>query len=246
MLLPDYLDAVHVGDACQMPLPDHSVALAVTSPPYNVGKEYDEDLTLDEYRAFLRAAFREVWRVLEPGGRVAVNIANVGRKPYVPLASYLAADMERLGFLPRGEIIWVKGRAGGCAWGSWQSASNPSLRDGHEYIQVYSKTHYARQRVGLNTITADDFLDATQSVWHISPASARRIGHPAPFPVELPRRLIELYSYRDDVVLDPFAGSGTTGVAALDAGRRFVGFDLNAGYVEAANARLRNTRRLME
>ena len=233
------LDFVITGDARNMrQIPDGSVGLAITSPPYNCGKDYDQDLTLDEYRGLLREVMQEVWRVLEPGGRVAINLANVGRKPYIPLVSYLNIDMDGLGFLHRGEIIWVKGNAGGCAWGSWQSATNPTLRDAHEYVCVYSKGEFRRQRKGVSTISKDEFLEYTQSIWKIAPESARRVGHPAPFPIELPRRLIQLYSYSGDVILDPFAGSGTTGVAAIQSGRRFIGYDTDAGYATAANRRL--------
>jgi modification methylase len=115
-------------------LPDDSVALMVTSPPYHVGKEYDSDLSFDQYLELLRAVFQETYRVLEPGGRAVVNVANLGRRPYVSLSDHVAAIMEDLKFLPRGEVIWLKGRgaSGSCAWGSWRSASNPTFRDLHE------------------------------------------------------------------------------------------------------------------
>ena len=223
-------------------LPAASVHLMVTSPPYNVGKEYDADLTLDEYRDFLRQVMAEVYRVLVPGGRVGFNIANLGRRPYLPLHRYLIEDFLALGFLMRGEIIWDKGNsaAASTAWGSWQSPSNPTLRDIHEYILIFSKEAWQRPRLPGReaTISREDFLECTKSVWQFAPASARRIGHPAPFPEELPRRCIELYTYRDEVVLDPFMGSGTTALAALKAGRRFVGFEVSPEYRELARRRL--------
>ena len=223
-------------------LPAASVHLMVTSPPYNVGKEYDADLTLDEYRDFLRQVMAEVYRVLAPGGRVCFNIANLGRRPYLPLHRYLIEDFLALGFLMRGEIIWDKGNsaAASTAWGSWQSPSNPTLRDIHEYILIFSKESWQRPRLPGReaTISREDFLECTKSVWQFAPASARRIGHPAPFPEELPRRCIELYTYRDEVVLDPFMGSGTTALAALKAGRRFVGFEVSPEYRELARRRL--------
>ena len=223
-------------------LPAASVHLMVTSPPYNVGKEYDADLTLDEYRAFIRQVMAEVYRVLAPGGRVCFNIANLGRRPYLPLHRYLIEDFLALGFLMRGEIIWDKGNsaAASTAWGSWQSPSNPTLRDIHEYILIFSKESWQRPRLPGReaTISREDFLECTKSVWQFAPASARRIGHPAPFPEELPRRCIELYTYRDEVVLDPFMGSGTTALAALKAGRRFVGFEVSPEYRELARRRL--------
>ncbi len=222
-------------------LPDRSVHLAITSPPYNVSKEYDADLTLEEYRAMLRQVFGEVHRVLAPGGRLCVNLANVGRKPYIPLHAYLAEDLISIGFAMRGEIIWNKSSSAGpsTAWGSWQSASNPTLRDVHEYILIFSKGDFTRRDLhGKSTITRDEFLEYTKSIWTFPAESARRVGHPAPFPLELPRRLIQLYSFESDVVLDPFAGSGTTCIAALTAGRQFIGYEIHPPYVELAKKRI--------
>ncbi len=223
-------------------LPDASVHLMVTSPPYNVGKDYDEDLTLGEYRAFLDRVMREVYRALVPGGRLCFNIANLGRRPYLPLHRYIIEDLTGIGFLMRGEIIWDKGAsaASSTAWGSWMSAANPTLRDVHEYILVLCKDTFRRPRVEgrQSTIGRDDFLAWTKSVWQFPAESARRVGHPAPFPVELPRRCIELYTYSDEVALDPFMGSGTTAIAALQTGRRFVGYEISAEYRELAYRRL--------
>ncbi len=223
-------------------LPDCSVHLVVTSPPYNVGKEYDADLSLEEYLAFLRRVWAEVYRVLVPGGRACINVANLGRKPYIPLHAFIARDMMDLGFLMRGEIIWDKGAAGASstAWGSWRSPTNPTLRDNHEYILVFSKQTYRRANPHGRraTISRDEFLTFTRSVWHFAPASARKIGHPAPFPVELPYRCIQLYTFEGEVVLDPFMGSGQTALAALKAGRCFVGYEINPEYVALARRRI--------
>jgi len=222
-------------------IPDNCVALMVTSPPYNVGKEYDEDLDIDEYLNLLHGVFSETWRVIEPGGRVAVNVANLGRKPYIPLNQYVASLLTEIGFDLRGEIIWQKAKSAGgsCAWGSWLSAKNPTLRDVHEYVIVASKGSFARVRKGEDTITKEEFLEATVSIWDILPESARRVGHPAPYPVELPRRLIELYTFDEDLVLDPFLGSGSTAVAAVETGRHYVGYDLSKEYLELAERRIR-------
>ena len=221
-------------------LADESVGLMITSPPYNVGKEYDEDLSLGEYTKLLRDVFGETWRVLEVGGRACINIANIGRKPYIPLHAMIIEMMRDLGYVMRGEIIWDKDASAGssCAWGSWRSAANPVLRDLHEYILVYSKEDLARAHSGESTIGKEDFLMATRSVWRFPAASARRLGHPAPFPEELPRRLIELYSFKDDLVLDPFVGSGTTCLTAARNDRRYVGYDVSAEYISLAQKRL--------
>lgn len=222
-------------------IPDHSVHLMVTSPPYNVRKDYDEDLTLDEYRDLLRTVFLETYRVLVTGGRACINIANLGRKPYLPLHTYLIQDLTEIGYLMRGEIIWNKASSASpsTAWGSWLSAANPVLRDTHEYIMVFSKGSFSRERKDRkNTISKEDFLEWTKSVWTFPAVSAKKVGHPAPFPEELPRRLIELYSFQDDVVLDPFCGSGTTCVAASKLNRRYVGYEINQEYVRLAEERL--------
>jgi site-specific DNA-methyltransferase (adenine-specific) len=230
-------------------LPDHSIHLMVTSPPYNVSKEYDQDLTLDEYRDLLRQVFRETYRVLVTGGRACVNIANLGRKPYLPLHACVIEDMLEIGFLMRGEIIWNKASSASpsTAWGSWLSASNPVLRDVHEYILVFSKDSFSRSRHEReSTIIKDDFLTWTKSVWDFPAVSARQVGHPAPFPEELPRRLIELYTFLDDVVLDPFCGSGTTCLAALKAKRYHIGYEINPEYLRLAKERLQAHDRTYE
>jgi len=209
-------------------LPDNSVSLMITSPPYNVGKDYDKDLTLKEYLNLLKKVFYETYRVLEPGGRACINIANSGRKPYIPLSHHISSIMTEIGYLMRGEIIWVKaaGASGSCAWGSFCSASNPTLRDVHEYILVYSKGDFKRAYKGENTILKEDFMRNTLSIWKFNAESAQKIGHPAPFPLELPSRLINLYSYKEDLILDPFMGSGTTCVAAQNLSRDYIGYDI--------------------
>jgi site-specific DNA-methyltransferase (adenine-specific) len=222
-------------------LPAGCLHLMVTSPPYNAGKEYDQDLTLGEYRALLRRVFAETYRVLVGGGRACVNVANLGRKPYLPLHAFIIQDMLDIGFQMRGEIIWDKGSSASSstAWGTWRSAANPVLRDVHEYLLVFSKESFSRPAEGRrSTISRDAFLEWTKSVWSFPAASARKVGHPAPFPEELPRRLIELYTFRDDVVLDPFCGSGTTCLAAANLGRHFVGYEVEPKYVRLAEARL--------
>ncbi len=222
-------------------LPNNSIHLMVTSPPYNAQKEYDQDLTLQEYLAMLDRVFAESYRVLVPGGRACINIANLGRKPYLPLHSFIIDLMLDLGFLMRGEIIWNKAASASpsTAWGSWMSASNPVLRDVHEYILVFCKGSFQRpQDERQNTIQKDDFLAWTKSVWDFSAVQARKIGHPAPFPVELPHRCIQLYTYLGDVVLDPFAGSGSTAIAARDDGRHFVAYEIDPDYCQLARSRL--------
>jgi site-specific DNA-methyltransferase (adenine-specific) len=252
-------DRLFVGDAREMhDVPDNSVALVVTSPPYFAGKEYEAALgvghipaTYLEYLVMLRDVFAECRRVLEPGGRIAVNVANLGRKPYRSLAGDVTTILQdELAMLLRGELVWVKakGAAGSCAFGSYMKASNPVLRDLSERVVIASKGRFGRaipikQRAarGLpheSTISKEEFLASSLDVWEIRPESARRVKHPAPFPLELPERLIRFYTYRDDVVLDPFLGSGSTAVAAARNDRRYVGYDTDAAYVAIAHERL--------
>jgi len=223
-------------------IPDYSIHLMVTSPPYNVTKEYDEDLTLDEYRGLLRQIFTETYKKLVTGGRVCINLANLGRKPYIPLHSYIIQDMLGIGFLMRGEIIWNKASSASpsTAWGTWLSAANPILRDIHEYILVFSKEAFNRKNLPgkTSTITREEFLEFTKSVWTFPAESARRVGHPAPFPIDLPYRLIQLYTFKEEVVLDPFCGSGATCIAALKANRHYIGYDIKKEYVDLAQRRL--------
>ncbi len=244
-------------------LPENSVALVVTSPPYFVGKEYELAVTGEtgaedrlpetyfDYLDMLRGVFAECRRVLEPGGRIAVNVANLGRKPYRSLsADVISILQDDLGLLLRGEVIWEKAAvsSGSCAWGSFAKASNPVLRDMTERVIIASKGRFSRALTikqrrdrGLpheSSLANDEFVDVTRDVWRIDAESATRIGHPAPFPVELPRRLIDLYTYEGDLVVDPFVGSGTSMVAAARAGRIGVGFDIDPDYIELADRRL--------
>jgi len=237
------LDQVFCESSEQMKgLPDNSVHLMVTSPPYNVGKEYDKDLTLDEYREFLKRVWGEVKRVLVPGGRACINIANLGRKPYIPLHAFIVEDMLGLEFLMRGEIIWNKASSGSpsTAWGSWLSAKNPTLRDIHEYILVFSKGMFSRENLKRkSTISNEEFLEFTKSVWTFAAEPATKVGHPAPFPVELPYRLIQLYTFEGEVILDPFLGSGQAAIAAIKTKRHYVGYDINEAYVRLAERRIK-------
>ena len=222
-------------------LPDRSLHLMVTSPPYNVGKDYDDDLSMDDYLDLLSNVLSETHRVLVDGGRACVNIANIGRKPYIPLHAYTIQIASEIGFYMRGEIIWDKGMSGSStAWGSWMSPSNPTLRDTHEYILVFQKPPFGRKRSEGReaTISREDFLEHTKSMWTFPPTSAKRAQHPAPFPVELPRRLIDLYTFSGEIVLDPFMGSGATAIAAVELGRSFVGYEISPMYVEIARARI--------
>jgi site-specific DNA-methyltransferase (adenine-specific) len=257
------LDRIFCASSAEMTdVEDASVALVVTSPPYFAGKEYETALgeghvpgSYAEYLEMLEAVFAECVRTLEPGGRIAVNVANLGRKPYRSLSSDIVWILQdRLRLLLRGEVVWVKakGAGGSCAWGSFQRPANPVLRDLTERVVIASKGRFdraqtAKQRFAKGlpseaSISRDEFMEATTDIWEIAPESASRVGHPAPFPVELPERLIHLYTYRGDLVLDPFMGSGTTAVAAVRTERHFAGYDTDPEYVERATARVQAER----
>jgi len=240
----EILDKIFCQDSRKMEaIPDSSVHLMITSPPYNVGKEYDADLSLKEYITLLRDVFLETYRVLINGGRTCINIANIGRKPYIPYHKFIIDTMLDIGFLMRGEIIWNKGAGAGVstAWGSWCSPSNPTLRDTHEYIIIFSKGKFSRNKKNKeNTIRKEEFLEFTKSIWTFAPESAKKVGHPAPFPIELPYRCIQLYTFKSEIVLDPFCGVGTTALAAIQSERHFICLDNDPNYVALARNRVNN------
>jgi DNA modification methylase len=262
------VDRIFLGDIRDRPgtVAPNSVALVVTSPPYYSGKEYETAIgqghvpaSYRDYLAMLAGVFSICAQALEPGGRIAVNVANLGRKPYRSLSADVIRILEdELGLLLRGEVIWqkAKGAAGNCAWGTYQKPGDPVLRDLTERVIIASKGRFDRairpsvreheQYPSKATIFRDEFLEATVDVWEIPPESATRIGHPAPFPVELPQRLIDLYTYQGDLVLDPFMGSGTTAVAAVRTDRHFVGYDTEPEYVAASLDRVQTERRRVE
>ena len=227
-------------------LVDNCVSLTVTSPPYNVGKLSDSDLSDDDYWKLIEQCFKEVYRVTESGGRLVINVANLGRKPYIPFSNMFTQIMLDLGFLMRGEIIWQKSKGANAnfAWGSWLSASNPVIRDIHEYCLVFSKDGMSKGVKGVSTLEKEEFMDSTLSIWNVNPARAKKIGHPAPFPVELAERFINLYSYEKDLILDPFIGSGTTAIAAQKLNRHYVGYEINDKYCELAETRIKESNKL--
>ena len=224
-------------------IPDNSLHLMITSPPYNVTKEYDEDLSLKEYLQLLRSVFSETYRVLVKGGRACINVANLGRRPYLPLSDFISTNDDRHWFShARRDYLETKGQERAYQWpgGAGNLLQNPVLRDVHEYIMVFLKGSFSRKKLDgkENTISKEQFMEWTKSVWTMNPESAKKVGHPAPFPIELPYRLIQLYTFKGDVILDPFMGSGTTAIAALKAERKYIGFENNPEYLKLAEERI--------
>jgi DNA modification methylase len=224
-------------------LPASSIELAITSPPYNVGIEYlgyDDRLPYESYRAWLRTIWVELLRVLVPGGRFALNIAPTSIKDFRPIHHDLTSDLRGLGFILRTEILWYKQTMGRrTAWGSWKSPANPHIVPSWEYVLVFSKGSWrlegSRDRID---ITGAEFQQFSDGFWEIPPET-RRKGHPAPFPEELIRRLVKFYSYRENLVLDMFGGTGTVAAVARTEGRHFLHIDRSREYCEKALERVR-------
>lgn len=226
------------GDSALIPLPDNSVQLIVTSPPYLNARSYSQWETYDDYLAETKTWWEECYRILCEGGRIAVNVPQGYGRPgngteYLTIGADTTELIKSAGFVLRGHIIWNKTShvlKGNTGWGSWLSASNPFLRDQHEIIIVAHKGN--AKRTGKSTIDKSTFVYATSSIWVIPPQT--RTWHPAPFPKEIPKRLIELYSFEGDIVCDPFSGSGTTERMAIQLGRKGIGLDLKYEYCRRA------------
>lgn len=220
-------------------LPPNFFALVCTSPPYNVGRGYDiykDTRPLSDYLEFLEEVFANCAKALMPGGHMCINIANVGRDPYIPLAGLL---LERLGkYLQlRGEIIWDKGFPGRRFLPKgWRNPDKPPLRDLHEYILVFRKVGHRPK--GIPDITKREFLEFSGSMWRV-PSKIEVAEHPAQFPEQIPHRCIKLFTFKGEWVLDPFAGVGTTLIAASKLGRNSLGVEISPSYVEKTIKRLR-------
>ena len=240
---PEYLNTIIAKSSEAMAeLPDHSVHLMVTSPPYNVGKDYDEDLTLEEYLGFLApglaggppgpgAGWPGLRQHRQPGAQTLYSA------PFLYRAGY---GRDRLSHARRNHLEQGRQRLAVHGLGQLALAGQPDAWDVHEYILIFSKAGFSRPNPAKRraTISRDEFLELTKSVWTFPAVSARSVGHPAPFPVELPHRLIQLYTFEGDIVLDPFMGSGQTAIAAVQGQRRYVGYEIEADYLRLAQRRV--------
>tara|TARA_B100001778_G_scaffold334967_1_gene349820 strand:+ start:27158 stop:27937 length:780 start_codon:yes stop_codon:yes gene_type:complete len=231
-------------------IPNDMVSLVVTSPPYNVGIDYaehDDEMAHEEYLDWMGKVWAECYRVLRPGGRLCVNIdmtANMGDRSqeyYRPLYADFVNLNRKNDFMFRTEIAWYKQNLVGSAtaWGSYGSCSNPIIRRNHEYVLVWSKGDYRlegdKEKCDL---TDKEFQQWTMSMWFIQPETRKRGKHHVPYPEELVRRLVKLYCYQDDIVLDPFMGTGTTAAVAKKLRRKYIGIDNDIDSVEYARSRV--------
>lgn len=229
-----------IGDARDMSeVDDGSVTLIVTSPPYNIGKEYEEGMTFEGWLDLMESVMKECDRVLMDGGRACFNVpTGIHRNPAIPIDYHVMRIGIGLGWWQRARIIWLKpATSQRTMWGSYRMASNPAFRDAHEIIIVFNKGSESIG-TGKSGISAEEFIEFTRSEWLFMPESATQVGHPAPFPDELPRRCILLLSNIGDVVLDPFGGSGTTYKVAKVLRRNPLSYEKNAGYVPVILNRL--------
>ncbi len=243
-----FVNRILCGDAAKIlgRIPDGSVDIIVTSPPYNFGQNYAEDPhddthEWDAYFSQLYAIWQECARVLKPGGRCAVNIQPLF-SDYIPTHHIISSQLLELGLLWKAEILWEKNNynAKYTAWGSWKSPSMPYLKYTWEFVEVFDKeTH---KKAGLKKdidITGEEFKEWVIGKWSIPPETRmKEYGHPAMFPEEIPRRLLKLFSYRGDLVLDPFNGVGTTTLVAWKNHRRFIGIEISPQYCQTALERI--------
>jgi len=239
-----FVNTIICGDAQQAlsRLPQGSVDLVITSPPYNFGHAYAQDAHDDtrewnEYFRILQGVWDECYRVLKPGGRIAVNVQPLF-SDYIPTHHIISGQLSKIGFLWKAEFLWEKNNynAKYTAWGSWKSPSMPYIKYTWEFIEVFDKeTHKKAGRREDIDITDTEFKEWVTGRWSFPPEIRMKdYNHPAMFPEELPRRIMKLFSYRNDIVLDPFNGAGTTTRVAWDNDRRFIGIDISPDYCGTA------------
>ena len=223
-------------------LPDKCVDLVVTSPPYNLDIKYNshnDNLPYEEYLAWCEQWITELERVLKDCGRIAINIpleTNLNGKKFI-CKDYMNI-LEKSNLIQTSFILWDKQNVTSrTAWGSFRSPSCPNVIQPMECILVYSKG--SRKKEGEENkidITKNEFIDSVLGVWKIQPET--KSTHPAPFPVELPEKIIKLFSYMGDLVLEPFSGSGTTAIACHNLKRRFICIEKDPDYYKASCERL--------
>jgi DNA modification methylase len=248
----EYLDKIICGDCLEVmrQIPDGTVHLAITSPPYNLGIDYDnhnDSLAYENYLKWMREVWLETKRVLVPGGRFALNIAPTSIKDFRPIHHDFSNQLREIGMIMRTEILWYKQTMGRrTAWGSWKAPSNPHIVPSWEYVLVFCKDSWNLESDDKEAdITSEEFKRFSDGFWYIPPETKRR-GHPSPFPEELIYRLIKFYTYKNNVVLDMFGGTGTVAVVAQKTGRHFIHIDISQKYCEITEQRLEISQMLQE
>ena len=233
------------GDALDRSvMPAGSMDLLITSPPYNVGKAYgeaDDTISYNKYLDFSKRWLENAYHWTRPTGRLCLNVSlDKNKQGKAPLTADLTTIAIKAGWKYHATILWLEGNISkGTAWGSWMSARAPHVIAPVETIIVLYKNEWRRDTQGESTITGNEFKDWVRGMWKFNGESGKRIGHEAPFPRELPRRCIHLFSFKDDAVLDPFAGSGTTLIEAINNGRRAHGIELSAEYYRLTKRRIK-------
>ena len=246
----DFINHIINGDSLEILklIPNNSIDLIITSPPYNVGIEYDnysDNLSKLKYIEFINFTLYEIERILVNGGRVAFVVGNASNKTRRENFQHFGCLFLNLysnnNINPSGLICWNKNITGNStAWGSWMSPSAPSIRSVWESIVIGRKAgkFEIKDKIDINR---EEFLNWTCDLWNIPPASTKKEIHPTPFPPEIPKRLIKIYSCQNNIILDPFVGSGTTCIVAKQLHRNYIGIDISNKYCKMAKSRLSQT-----
>lgn len=244
-----FRDQIICGNSLEVlgAFPDNSIDLVFTSPPYNFGLEYDSQNDAhfwDNYFQNLFAIFDECIRVVKFGGRIVINVQPLF-SDYIPSHHIISNHFITRKMIWKGEILWEKNNYN-CkytAWGSWKSPSNPYLKYTWEFVEIFSKGILKKTGLSENAdITPDEFKEWVVGKWSIAPErKMKQYGHPAMFPEKLVERVLKLFSFKGDIVLDPFNGAGTTTVVARKFGRQFVGIDISKEYCDIARTRINST-----
>ena len=226
------------------------INLVVTSPPYNVGIEYDkhvDTMTYEEYLVWCKKWLSKIYQHMTDDGRMCINIPFSVTPQHLnkvkgaedinyPVAADYTKICQEIGFKYYRTVIWQKMGSNKTCWGSWRSASSPFIIDPNECILVFYKNQWKRKSKGVSTIGTKEFMTYVKNLWTMRPETHSK--HPAAFPLELPNRCIKLLSYKGDVVCDPFLGSGTTGESAVRLERSFIGVEKSIDYFNMAKERI--------
>jgi DNA modification methylase len=246
---PEFTNTIICGDSAEVlkKIPSNSIDLVFTSPPYNFGLDYqtgEDGILWDDYFEKLFAVFSECIRVLKFGGRILINVQPLF-SDYIPIHHIISNFFMQNKLIWKGEILWEKNNYN-CkytAWGSWKSPANPYLKYTWEYVEIFCKGDLKKTGNKEDAdISADEFKKWVVARWSIGPERAmKEYGHPAMFPEELVERVLKMFSYKHDIILDPFNGIGTTAVVAKKLGRQYIGIDISDEYCKKTQERLKRT-----